>query len=645
MGKLQYTNAKILDAKPRKEDTRRYRNILANSGKVMESGESRNLDNLYVMSRGDGLIKISALATNPDKQSEQYKVSLATNHGHYDPVTGERVVEVEDIIGDARVWLEDDGLHARIYFANDDDKADHAWAVSDNASYSIGTEWYEDGYFGAGEEVEGEVGILREISMVDTGNDPRAVTIDTNQSKGDVRAAEDGVKQDNKNKKGNAMSKLLDGLTPEERDQMGHELAEVLNKYTASDEDDAKETNDEAETEGEKTEGENAGDEKTDGVKTTITVNKTTDNVKHMPVVIVKDHVAKQEHDASTKTTDWRTSAEAKRRFADIAYQHQGFKDGFSAAWRAEVEKHGSKMTDGITGLGLPVDGKQIVIDALEKSEGLISHFDFIGGKTYLVKLLTVDDSNAESARAGGHKKGDTKLFQELKSTPRQFYNVPVYKKLDIDYLELYENPELVDVRARELVEARIIEIERAMSIGDGRTAPSEGQPDRRMFRGGRGFYSIVADAADTNGIGSLFATEVEAPKGSNLYEASILAEAALRAEGKRVMIAKKDLVTNFRLARLDDGTGDYILKPGASIEAALGVDAIYTPAWMDNADCDFITFVSKTPKMIGQAPASPDMKAFFDTTNDTDVLMAEGPNGGGLAAYKAAAVVTIATE
>ena len=443
------------------------------------------------------------------------------------------------------------------------------------------------------------------------------------------------------------MLKKMDELTPDERDAMARRIADVIDDFTTDAPEgeteptarDNKEEADKSEdTKEETTKSEDKKEEKEENdMKKTDTLTRT-----NLVIVEKTDAVATQGK-TTTDKKEWRTTADARRKFAELAYKNQGFKGQFDALWSAELAKHGSTKNDGITGLGLPVDGRQITISTLEESKGIISHFDFIGGKTYLVKLLTpTNGANDETARAGGHTKGQTKTFQALTSDPRQFYTVPVYKKLDIDYLELYENPELIQIRARELVQARIVEIERAMLIGDGR---SQATPDRRMFRSttGRGIYSMVADAADTGNFGELLATAVTAPAGSNLYDASIRAEAVINAEGRRVMVAKKSRITDFRLARLT-ANGDYVLAPGQSLEAALGVDAIYTPAWMDQASCDFITFVSGAPKLIGQAPASPDMKSFFDTTTDTDVLMAEGPVGGGLAAYKAAAVVTIAS-
>ena len=583
---MKHYDAKILlkDA-DKGENTRRFRNILANSGKIMESGEIRELDDLYVMGFDSELYKISDLNTNPDKQTEKYAVKAQADHGEL--IDGELVPTIEKQFGSCRVWLEDDGLHARMYFANDDKLADHAWAISEDASYSTGIDWFPDGYFGTGYEINQPIGILREISMVLTGNDPRAMTIDTKKPEAEAQGSAKGDDGENNNNKENTtMSK--DELTRDERDALVEQLTGVVDNFTSNAPEDETEPT--------------ARDTKDDAEETAEKEEKKDTKTVHQPIVVIRDSAVRQPANASKD--GWLTSKEAKRRFADLAYQTQGFKGyRFEQLWQDELKKHNvSKFADGITGLGLPVDGRQIVIDALEKSEGLINHFDFIGGKTYLVKLLSAADGNdAETARAGGHKKGDTKLFQQLKSDPRQFYVVPVYKKLDIDYLELYENPELIDIRARELVEARIVEIERAMVIGDGRAQPGEGQADRRMFRDGRGFYSMVADAADTNGIGSLLATAVTAPAGSNLYDASILAEGALRAEGRRIMAVKKELLTNFRLARLDgDNTGNYVLQPGQSLEAALGVSRIYAPAWMDNADCDFVTFVENKPKLIG---------------------------------------------
>jgi len=636
MTKYYGAQLQLKDAKADKK--RRFRNILANSGEIMESGEIRDINNLYVMGYNGELYKISDLATDPEKQSERYAVKAQADHGEL--VDGELVPSIEKQFGSCRVWLEDDGLHARMYFADDDGLADHAWAISEDASYSTGIDWFPDGYFGAGYEIDEPIGILREISMVLTGNDPRAMTIDSkpDESKGSGGAAKSAA--ETLNKKGNYMPKIKDALTPDERAEMmkriNEAVDEVIDDFTtdvpeSETEPTARESKDEADTSNESTDENEATDAK-----------KTSDStILHKPFKTIKDRAPRQEKAVATK--DWRFSDEAKRKFADIAYAHGGFKGGFAAAWQNELRGHGATTNDGITGLGLPVDTRSLFIDALEKSDGIISHFDELGGKSYLIRLLTAEDGNdAETARAGGFTKGDTKILQKLLSTPRTVYNKMVYKMLDLDAMEIYENPEIIEVRARELVQALIVEVERAATIGDGRTTPTSGQADRRMFDGTRGFYSILADAQATEGFGQLMATEIELPAGSNLYDASIEAESEIDAEGGLVYITKKSLIKDLRLAKKSSTSNEPLFEPGTRIEDLLQAERVYAPAWMQNAPIDVIVFANKTYGLTGEKTAT--MRPEFKTELNQDVLLAEFPRGGSLKAYKAAVAIKIAT-
>lgn len=643
MKQYKQISASIETTDAKDKSNRRFRNIIANSGLEMESGEVRDIDRLYVMGRDGKLIRISDLATNPDKQTEKYSVNFATNHGHNDPVTGERVVDVEDIIGDAKVWLEDDGLHARVYFANDDPKADHAYAVSDNASYSIGTEWYEEGYYGAGQEIDGYLGILREISMVDTGNDPRAQTLDHKPTKAKaLRGANEADGELNsKLTKGNLMKKL-DKLTPDEANAVLNGIVEAITPYveeTADAKDEAegedKSTDDEGSDEAEKAEAPAEKAEKADK------------NIAHQTVLVIKDRkeIAKQEATADNVKKDWRLTNDALNTFASLAKKHQRFDGAFHADWRNELAKHKASTNDGITGLSLPVDGRQLFINAIENgttdSVRILSHFRNLGGKSYLIQLIEAVGAaaGAETARAHGFKKGDTKINQELTATPRSIYNIMVYKRLDLDALEVAENPELVRIRAEELVNLYFAEIARAAVIGDGRETPAEGQPDYRMFNGTRGFYSMLADAQAATGIGAALATSISMAAGKNMYDASIEVEDAIKAEGRPVYIMKSSALKAYRQAT--KANGDYVVAPGARVEDSLNALAIYTPAWMDNAPVDAIVFANQSYGLTGDA--NPTMRPDFDTSLNQDILLVEGPRGGSLIARKAAVAVTFA--
>ena len=608
------------------KSARRFRNILANSGEIMESGEQRDLDQLYVMDFDGKLIKISDLNADPEKQTERYAVKAQADHGNV--IDGEIIPSIEKQFGSCRVWLAEDGLHARMYFADNDRLADHAWAISEDASYSIGIDWYPEGYYGTGYEIDQPIGILREISMVLTGNDPRAKTIDHKpteaQAQGSAEAASDTNQQ---LKEDSTMSKQLDELTRDEREALGARIAQVLDEFTADvpeDEteptaDDAPEAEEkveapaEAETaeEAEKADTEESEKEEKEEVETKDTLNS--------PVVIIKDQAVKQE---IAKTTDWLHSEAGHRAFADTLKKAGRMGASFDAMWRAEAAKHMS--LDGITGLPNPAPVDQYFVDGLEKSDGIISHFRWVSAKSFRVHIL------ASESRAAGHKKGDEKANQAVTDTVRDLLVKMVYKRLDLDATELYENPFLIDFRSQELVDAIIAEIERAAVVGDGRSA---GTPDLRMFDGTRGFYSIAADCAAQNALADAYATA----SGGNLYDGVVGAKGLIKTEGAQILIAKSSVITAMLQAKAN---GQYLVAPGSRIEDILGVERVYTPSWMESATEDAILLVNNAYIHGGEQGIR--VRPDFDTSTNTDILLDETPRFGSLAAKKSAVAITL---
>lgn len=615
--KTEHISATYLtDAKAKTE--RRFRNILANSGKVMESGEVRDITNLYVMGYDGELYRIADLATDPDKQTEHYSVKAQADHGEV--VDGELIPSIEKQFGSCKVWLDKDGLHARMYFADNDRLADHAWAISEDASYSIGMEWYPDGYFGAGLEIDEPIGILREISMVITGNDPRATTIDQKPTDATgPEGREDAADGNNANIKENDMAeKIADNLTPDESAALKRELAEelstIVDKFTTdAPESETEPTADALETENkeEETVAENTAEQTTDSLKS--------------PVIIIKDKAVAQPK--AVKSTDWLHSEAGHKAFADTLKSVGRLGASFDAAWRAECAKHMS--FDGVSGLPNPAPVEQYFVDALQKSDGIISRFEFIAAKSFRINVLTSD------SRAQGHKKGDTKANQSVTNQVRDALVKMVYKRLDLDATELYENPWLIDFRSKELVENILAEIERAAVIGDGRQAPVGQNPDYRLFDGTRGFYSILADATAASGIGTELATSVSV--NGNLYDGVTTAKGEIKTEGGQYLIAKSQAITDMRLAKTANG---YLIQPGARIEDILGVERIYTPSWMDNASVDAILVVNRAYKHGGERNIR--VRADFDTSTNTDILLDETPRWGSLAAKKSAVAITL---
>jgi len=626
-----FSSAHLTDAKKDAAE-RRYRNILAASGDILESNEVRDIAHSYVMGRDGKLIPISSLAKNPDAQTENYSVNLVMNHGHTDPVTGERIVGVEDIIGDARVWLDNDGLHARIYFANDDPDADHCWAISDNASYSLGADQFPDGYDGAGNVIDEPVVIVREISMVDTGNDPRAVTIDTISGKGASGAAAG----DNKlTMKGKTMGKTIDQLTPDERDKLKQEMGDLIDRFTTDvpegeteptardnkEGDKANETTDKAETE-------------EDGATEPTATRKSNDRVAHQTVRIVRQHDnVRQERAAAPamKLADFKKS----EKFNDIVRKSLRENDMSLHGLDAVLAKNfkGIMTRDDIVGLPALAPTEQLFVSAFEGADGILRHVRNIDTKAFRVHFMGL--GAGEKGRAHGHRANDEKIDQELNDTYRDVLTKTIYKRNPIDEEMLYENPQLLNYTDEEIDELIRAEIERGIVIGDGRSEPAEGASDLRIFDGTRGIWSIKADAAATTGAGALAASTITLAAEDNLYTAMVKARGAIKAPGRLIVVTKSSAVTSLLTATTNNG---YLVQPGTSLEQFLQVGAVYTPEWMDGDSNLAYVFAENQFALIGQNRIV--HRNTFDTKYDKEVRMGEIHRGGSLIKSKSAVAI-----
>lgn len=589
----------------------------------MESGEIRDIKNLFVMDYDGNLIRISELDKNPEKQTEKYAVKAQADHGEL--IDGELVPSIEKQFGGCKVWLEDDGLHARMYFAEGDKLADHAWSISEFASYSTGIDWFPDGYYGAGYEVEEPIGILREISMVLTGNDPRAKTIDTKVSKGSKGGAAVGDKKLNDKGESN-MKKKLDALTPDEREALIAKIVDEIDDFTTN----APESETQPTARGTKDEAEEAPEETTDAPKAEETKDTKTVGPK---VLVIRDKVAKQEQSTSgaMKVADFKKS----EKFNDLVRKSLRENDMSLRGLDAVLAKNlkGIMTKDDITGVPALAPTEQLFMSAFAGADGILSHIRNINTKAFRAHAMSL--GAGEAGRAHGHKASDEKTDQTLSDAYRDILTKTIYKRNPIDEELLYENPQLLNYTDEEIDELIRAEIERAIVIGDGRTAPSGSAADYRVFDGTRGVWSIKADAAATSGYGSLVAKTITLAAGDNLYTAIVKARGAIKARGRLIVVTKSTTVTELLTATVSNG---YLVQPGTSLEQFLQVGAVYTPEWMDADSNVAYVFAENQFGLIGETSIV--HRNTFDTKFDTEVRMGEIHRGGSLLAAKSAVAI-----
>ena len=431
-----HITAKVQITDAAKSADRRFRNILANSGEIMESGEVRDLDQLYVMSHDGKLVKVSDLNKDPEAQTEKYSVKAQADHGE---VQGDYLVpSIEKVFGDCRVWLEDDGLHARMYFANNDKLADHAWAISDNASYSIGIDWFPEGYYGVDYSIEEAIGILREISMVVTGNDPRAKTIDHKPTEAKAQGSAEVASDNNQPTGDSTMSKkTLDELTPDEREAMGGEIAEVLNRFTADvpeseteptadeapeAEEAVAEAEPEAEPKAEETEAEEAPEVEEEKKAVEDEKEEKKDGV--MPILVVKDRV-KQENFMSN-TTDYLKTDAAVAAWGKAIAESQGDKAKFADAFKKIAKADGVDLGENVS--LVPEAVINSVSEQIEDEDRIFSHVFHTG-----LNFEVAGTATSEGA-AKGHVRGKTKAEEAVEIAKRVLVPADLYKLMKLDH-------------------------------------------------------------------------------------------------------------------------------------------------------------------------------------------------------------------
>lgn len=633
MTKFYTAKIQLNDAK--NDNKRRFRNILANSGEIMESGEIRDIEHLYVMSHDGKLLRIADLNTDPDKQTENYAVKAQADHGELKD--GELVPSIEKQFGGCKVWLESDGLHARMYFADNNRLADHAWGISEFASYSTGIDWYPDGYYGAGLEIDEPIGILREISMVLTGNDPRAMTIDTKSSKGTDGAAVGDNKLIKKGTKMPGTKKSIDALTPDERASMMRKISEavdeVIDDFTTSAPESATEptardnnSKDEAPSEGTET------TTTTDGVTIIHQKNeKYTDReVAHMPVLVLKDRKeeARQEHNYST------ADAYLKSDKAVVAWGKALLDSkGDPKAWRDNFRRIAKK--DGVD-FGEDVSiAPFALIKAVERQladeDSIFAHVTKTGLAYAMVAIPTEEDGGM------GHKNGQKKTEEGIKGGTRVFTPADVYKLMKLDHSMVKLNggiasSAIVKYVLSELPRKLVETIDKGILIGGIKNED------------GTDFEALISILSDITTEDSIYGSVYTAVAGDNLRASISKASAKIRSGYNRYLIAPSDFLID--LENTTTSGGQLLFPNGINKEQPNlnGIRRILTPLWLTKelmGGLDAIIVDLPAYKTVGDS--TPENFSDYDIDYNKYVWEAVACIGGGLANKNAAVGLKLA--
>lgn len=355
-------------------------------------------------------------------------------------------------------------------------------------------------------------------------------------------------------------------------------------------EDEVQEVKDESASEAEKNETD------TKSIKETKTMS--TEIAKKMVI----DPADQATVDTKATASNYLDSKQAVKDFGSVLVKSAGMSaEAVKDAWAAHLEAKG--ITNPEVLLPTPIVSR---ITSLLETEGPIwTRVRKTGAKAFRV---AIDSNTGDTARAGGHQRGDVKDEEVITLVPRLIRGQLIYKYIVLDReTEFEDDGALMDYISEELPRRIIAEIERAIVIGDGRLLS-----DKRKITE---IKSIREDAVS----GSGYAVRYVPATTLTPYQRLVRAGQELETEGPRLLVANKAFVGNLTLQ--ENANGGLVFAPGTNLAQLLGYEEIYTPRWMnEDTENDAYDFVPASYYTVGQNS----VEAFSDfklSTNQYEYL------------------------
>ncbi|QXT26466.1 MAG: hypothetical protein HXK95_03545 [Candidatus Nanogingivalaceae bacterium] len=348
--------------------------------------------------------------------------------------------------------------------------------------------------------------------------------------------------------------------------------------------------------------------------------NSNEEKEEEMNKEIAKDAISAMPSQVSKATTDYLNTKGAVVDFANALQDNAGASaEDFKKAWAAKVASKGITNVEQL----LPGALVSAISDGIEKAGTIWNVVNKTG--------LTVRRIDAETAgaRAQGHKRGTTKKEMSLTFTDRVIRAGFIYDYITLNKEDIRENQDtgaLVKFVLETLPKRIITEIERAIVLGDGRTASGDDVIES--------FVSILKDAQT-----GTFATEYTPAKDEPLYKSIIKAAAQIEAEGPIYAVLSKSAKADLKLSETKNGA--LVLPLGRDLAGTFELKEIFTPSWFNKtnaADYQAVLFVGDAYETVGDNS----IEAFtnFSLSQNKQEYLQEIYAGGALTKVKAGVAI-----
>ena len=325
---------------------------------------------------------------------------------------------------------------------------------------------------------------------------------------------------------------------------------------------------------------------------------------------------------------------ESKNAIHDFAEAIRNAKtaDEFKNNWDAALKNAADEtitIEQGSEEAYLPSIVKGMINDIWDRNADWLKDLNYTGAKRFFCRY-NESDQNAETSRAKGYKKGDTKAKQSLEFSSKLLEAQFVYKIATVSLQTRFEDDgALIAYVVKELTDQILFEIKRAILVGDGRQANDDYKINK-----------IEAIAKTTTDAWTNVMTEGDAGTNFLVDDMRTLVDSIHNPNNKPIYVfmSKADLRTLSRVSASDTSTPVYVGKE--VVAEQLGCDRIITTDLL-GADYKAVAMIPDEYYMVGATNLlSPILYTWHEGWTNTDCYRNETVVGGGINGLQSTAVL-----
>lgn len=376
--------------------------------------------------------------------------------------------------------------------------------------------------------------------------------------------------------------------------------------------------------------------EDTDANNEAIEELKTKVNELNETVVAIMEKI-QQESSEETKQKDlemenneYLKSTNALHDFAEVLRNTTDIKR-FSENWGAMLTQNGVSFESGSEAAYLPELVKGKIQDGWEKYFPWLAKLNKTGAKQYAIRF-NVSNQKDETSRAKSHKKGDTKVEESITLDAKTVIAKALYKLMVVDNETVFnDDNSLVTYVLDESLRQWFYEVALAITVGDGRTAPSSGNPDLRVTS----IESI--DRATTDE----FVTVKTYDASAFMIENIVGMRESIKIDGANDVVLLMGLQDLNALRKVQaSSTSTPVYMSNADIAEMVGVSEIYPTELLADTSTKAIMFSPSKYAIVGED--NPRLAEWEDLKKNQRVYRYENFIGGAVEGLKSACVLHV---